>query len=189
METERPRVDRRRARTPARILEVAARRFAERGFEEVRLDHIAEEADVARGTLYSHFDSKDALVTAILRPLLEHATAEVQALGALSGRDALRGLTSVYLDLWQRHRDALRLSYQLQARPLGELAQLHGAFLRGVLQVLEAADREGLLRVGSPVLAARVMSRVAVPLLELYAGRPGAESLFIESIEGLLLRG
>lgn len=188
MESERPRVDRRRARARARILDVAARRFAERGFDEVRLDTIAEEADVARGTLYTHFESKDALVSAILAPLLEQAGAAVRALSGRSGREAVRGLCAVYLDLWHHHPHALRLSYQLQARPLGELAPLHGAFLRGVLDALAVPEQEGILRTGNTALAARVLAKVAIPLLELYGRQPAADALFVESIEGLLLR-
>jgi AcrR family transcriptional regulator len=188
MATELSRVERRRARTRAHLVEIAARRFAERGFEEVRLDAIAEEADVARGTLYNHFATKDALLAAILRPFLEHAAAAAQALTILAGRDAVRGLGALYLDLFERFPDALRLSHQVKDRPPGELSQLHGAFLRAVLQVLDGAARAGVLRTGNAALAARVVSRVAVPLLELYGDRPGAQALFLESFEGLLVR-
>lgn len=43
------------------ILDAAARVFAEHGFEATRMDDVAEEAQVAKGLLYKHFPSKDAL--------------------------------------------------------------------------------------------------------------------------------
>jgi AcrR family transcriptional regulator len=44
-----------------RILEAAASVFARRGFNEARMDDVAEEAGVSKGGLYLHFPSKDAL--------------------------------------------------------------------------------------------------------------------------------
>lgn len=43
------------------LLDAAARVFAQRGFEATRMDDIADEAGVAKGLLYKHFPSKDAL--------------------------------------------------------------------------------------------------------------------------------
>ena len=51
----------------ALILEAAARVFGEHGFEATRMDDVAEEAGVAKGLLYKHFESKDALFEALLR--------------------------------------------------------------------------------------------------------------------------
>jgi AcrR family transcriptional regulator len=189
MEGGSSRVDRRRAATRARILAEAARRFAEEGFDSVRLDAVADAADVARGTLYSHFPTKDDLGQAIVRPVLERALRGVAGLSALPPREGVRGLFRLYVELYRDFGDALRLSYQMQSRPLGELAALHGEFMRGALGVLDRAARAGLLRTGDAALSARALARAAIPLLELYAGRADAEALFMESMEGLLLRG
>lgn len=48
-----------------RILEAAAREFAQRGLREARLDRIATAADVAEGTVYQHFGSKQGLLVAV----------------------------------------------------------------------------------------------------------------------------
>jgi AcrR family transcriptional regulator len=188
MEREASRIERRRVATRARILEVAARRFAAEGLDEVRLDAIAEEADVARGTLYSHFATKDELVWAIMEPVLLYATTRVEGLVPLPLPQALDGLFGLYFELFQKYPDALRLVYRVLHRPLGPLAEMHGAFMRGVMGVLEPAAKQGLLRTGDAILAGRTMARVAVPLLELFADRPDAEQLFKESLEGLMLR-
>ncbi len=49
-----------------RILEVASRLFFEQGYNLTGINQIIEEADIARATLYNHFDSKtDLLLTYI----------------------------------------------------------------------------------------------------------------------------
>lgn len=48
------------------IARVAARLFAERGYEATSVREIVEEAGVARPTLYSHFGSKEGLAQAVL---------------------------------------------------------------------------------------------------------------------------
>ena len=41
--------------------------FFEEGFERANLDEVARRAGLAKGTIYKHFDSKDALVLELLR--------------------------------------------------------------------------------------------------------------------------
>ena len=51
------------------ILDAAANLFAERGFHRTTTRDIAEAADVAEGTLYNYFASKDDLLMGIMRKL------------------------------------------------------------------------------------------------------------------------
>lgn len=53
------------------ILDAAARLFAERGFHRTTTKDIAEAADVAEGTLYNYFETKNDLLFAILARLSE----------------------------------------------------------------------------------------------------------------------
>ena len=52
--------------THARILAVAYRLFYRRGYGRVSMDAVAEAAGVTKRTVYQHFESKDALVGALL---------------------------------------------------------------------------------------------------------------------------
>src|SRR5207237_1140529 len=65
------RLERRKARTVAAILDAAERHFLERGYEATKVDEIAADADVAVGSLYNHFGSKDGLYAALLEHALE----------------------------------------------------------------------------------------------------------------------
>jgi TetR/AcrR family fatty acid metabolism transcriptional regulator len=53
------------------ILDAAAHLFAERGFHRTTTKDIAEAADVAEGTLYNYFETKNDLLFAILSRLSE----------------------------------------------------------------------------------------------------------------------
>lgn len=54
-----------------RILETATQLFAENGFDEVTMAEIAEEAGVARATVFNYFRSKHSLIEAITEGVLD----------------------------------------------------------------------------------------------------------------------
>jgi AcrR family transcriptional regulator len=56
-----------RARTRARLLEAAAKVFAERGFYAATLDDVAAEAGMTKGAIYGNFKSKEALFLELFR--------------------------------------------------------------------------------------------------------------------------
>lgn len=57
------------------ILDCAKRVFAERGFHAANISHICEAAGIGRGTLYQYFANKRAVLTAILRQMLDRIRA------------------------------------------------------------------------------------------------------------------
>jgi len=60
------------------ILESATRMFVEKGFDHTRIDAIAEEADVAVGTVYNHFATKGDILVAILIGDVQEVVARTQ---------------------------------------------------------------------------------------------------------------
>ena len=78
----RPRVDRRarrRAETRAKLMEAARATFARQGVDATRINEITDEADVGFGSFYNYFDSKDAIVAAVVE---EVVTAAGEAIAA-----------------------------------------------------------------------------------------------------------
>src|SRR4249919_3764276 len=49
------------------LLAIAAKLFAERGFKNTTVRHIADAAGILSGSLYHHFDSKESMVDEILK--------------------------------------------------------------------------------------------------------------------------
>ena len=98
-------------RTLRRILDAALREFGERGFAESSVSSITQRAEVALGTFYTYFDSKEALFAALVRDMSERVRAAVAP--AISGaRDALdveqRALRA-YLEFVKEHREVYRI--------------------------------------------------------------------------------
>lgn len=62
------------------ILDATHRLLAERGFELMSMDDIASEVGIAKGSLYKHFVSKDALAVAVMLRLLGRTREALDAL-------------------------------------------------------------------------------------------------------------
>jgi TetR/AcrR family transcriptional regulator, mexJK operon transcriptional repressor len=83
------------------ILEAAAKVFMEQGFGPASMDEVARLAGVSKATIYSHFDSKQALFGAIVTgrctemiPIIEAAV-----IGDQAPAEALRIIGRQFLDL------------------------------------------------------------------------------------------
>jgi AcrR family transcriptional regulator len=70
---------RRRAATRAKLIDAARTTFARRGVEATRINEITEEADVGFGSFYNYFESKEAIVAAVVE---EAATQAAEAIDA-----------------------------------------------------------------------------------------------------------
>ena len=59
------RIQRRRTKTRAALLEAAERAFTTRRYHEVRVEELAAAADVSVGSLYNQFGGKEGLYVAV----------------------------------------------------------------------------------------------------------------------------
>ena len=107
-----------RQKSRERILKAAVRLFSRRGFGGTTVRAIAEEAKVALGLMYAHFESKDAVLVALMDAsvldvahTLEAAEREPTAAGFVAT------LLRAAVPLLDAHRDAWRLSYALRHQP------------------------------------------------------------------------
>ena len=60
------------------ILEAAMVVFARQGFEQARMDDIAQQVGLSKGALYLYFKSKDAIISAILQFFFSRAMKKLQ---------------------------------------------------------------------------------------------------------------
>jgi AcrR family transcriptional regulator len=66
--------------TKQQMLLSAADLFAERGYDSTSVEDIAERANVSKGTLYYHFETKEALVVELRRSMLAGTVEQTYAL-------------------------------------------------------------------------------------------------------------
>jgi AcrR family transcriptional regulator len=64
----------------SQILNAAEDVFTQKGFEEARMDDIAEETGLSKGTLYLYFKSKDDLIIAILDRMFQREFKQLENL-------------------------------------------------------------------------------------------------------------
>ncbi len=73
---------RRREQTRRKLLDAASVLFARQGVDTTRINEITDEADVGFGSFYNHFDSKDAIVEAVLAETVAAQGAAIDAVTA-----------------------------------------------------------------------------------------------------------
>ncbi len=181
------RVERRRQRMREALLAAAARQFAARGVGPVSVEDLLTEADVSRATFYQFFESKYSLLEEILNPIFDYAIERIRALAHASPLEGLDGIVEVYAALWRSHREGLLLIPDVDPETFRRFEARHKALNEALVAVLEAAEREALLRNGSAHLSRKVIARTAIPLLRVYDGHPAAEALFRDALHCLLV--
>jgi len=101
------------------ILEAAMAVFARQGFDQARMDDIAQEAGLSKGALYLYYKSKDAIIAAILQFFFTRAMKKLQ--GFLeseeppSVREQLLRLNQYYIAEMKWMVSLLPLSFEFYA--------------------------------------------------------------------------
>jgi len=83
------------------IIEGATRMFLQYGFNASNMDKIAQEAPVSKATLYKYFDSKDALLLAVIENLSDHLFQAVDAalIETESIENTLKKIATAFVEL------------------------------------------------------------------------------------------
>jgi len=142
-----------KAETRRRILASARAVFLRSGYADANLNEIARAAEVGKGTLYRHFDSKSELYVAMLS---EHGDALVREMADALDVEGpvlkqIEQMARFYLDFWKRHPDHFQIIRAVQGAdwvgPISPelLGHLSHVFERP-LRLLEALIRRGIDR-------------------------------------------
>jgi len=142
-----------RAERRAELLAVAAEVFASRGYSSTTVREVAEAAGILGGSLYYHFDSKEAMVDEILSTFLDDLWDSYErVLGAeLGARDTFAALIAESFRCIDLYRPAVVI-YQHESRHLGAhprfayLGDSQRRFEEMWISVLDRGIREGAFR-------------------------------------------
>lgn len=158
----------RRTQTRERLVDAAARVFAEKGVLGASVEEICEAAGFTRGAFYSNFESKDALCLALLQRQADEALTSIRdALGALdepcgaqptaaSIDEAIDDTVTLFLRLQPSDRTSILASAELR------LQAARSASLRPEYQDFERHANETFSQVIGEA-AARFGYRLSVP--------------------------
>lgn len=130
------------------ILDVAARLFAERGFDGTSMDDIAKALGMLKGSLYYWIQSKEALLDDVLasNPILEEVATCEKIMGRkIPAAEQLRLMIHVHIDAWIRYPHNFRVF--LDYSPLSSNLSSTLVAQRGSLEdMFKRVIREGVLR-------------------------------------------
>lgn len=128
-----------------RILDAAIAVIAEKGFHNSRVSDIAERADVADGTVYLYFKSKEQILMAALDGAFEafYRRAKEELASTTDAPAKLRTLARLHLRLLSQNRSlavVLQTELRQSAKFLAEFSQRE---LKGYFNLIREIIREG----------------------------------------------
>ena len=135
-----------------RILVAASELFGKHGFSSALVDDIAREAGVAKGTVYNHFGSKEALYRQVITTRLEHLVSVLEE--SCRQRDDVRlnvrRVAVHVMSFMLKYPAFFRIWKREEGRVCGEaghpLHKLRSELHSVLVEVLERGSAVGLIR-------------------------------------------
>jgi AcrR family transcriptional regulator len=149
------------------ILAAARDVFFEEGIRRATVDQIAARAEVAKGTVYLYFETKETILATLLLEGLDALGERLEAAygehSTLSAEERLRNLAAAYLAFYHDEQDYFRLMMAFDRGHFQEAvkAELYGAIvhrslrgLRWLVRAVEQGAQSGEFKVADPKQAA-----------------------------------
>src|SRR5687768_4334370 len=141
-----------------RLLGVAIREFAERGFAGASLNEILAEVGISKGAYYYYFEDKEDLFATAVGAAIDDALARfplppLERLTAKEYWPALQRAIGAWVNLFESSRDLLRVGLQLDESRRGS-PQFAAVLDRGRAlwrRMIAAGQRLGCVRTDLPV--------------------------------------
>jgi AcrR family transcriptional regulator len=179
------RFERKKERTRQDILRAAERVLAEKGFYDSKISDIAEDADIGVGTVYLHFDTKEALFEAVVENTVTRmkATIDLARNQATSPLDQVHAATRALCRFAVENRAVFRIVFGRGGAYHEIVRRAQELFAADIEQTLRDGVRAGIFEVASPALAAQALVGMSTQLLAWWAEH---ETAPIADIEGII---
>ena len=110
------------------ILEVASRIISEKGASNITFEALSVEADVARKTIYNHFENKSALLDELIYPICEHAK-DYLAVKTDNKYAELDDIWDYCIELWRDPTLNAALLYQITEQDYPQIHEIKSGFI------------------------------------------------------------
>jgi AcrR family transcriptional regulator len=151
---------------PDEILDAALNEFTERGFDAARMEDVARRAGLSKAGVYLYFESKEALLKALIARKVAPLAQQARAVVAAGGADPAGALRMLATLAAARLADPTnfavpRLVISISAR-FPEIAEYHRVHVVGVVReavetLIAAGIAKGVFRNVDPRAAARAL--------------------------------
>jgi AcrR family transcriptional regulator len=183
----------------AEILDAARRVIGELGYADASMERIAQEAGVAKGTLYLYFKNKQSLLLAALELGYEELVSRTRsATGRARGsEEKLRQVAETFVEHSSEHRSFYRALQEPDLGPdaLSHVSERMRDLLDGYVELLrgtvERGIRKGELRPVDPRRAASVFVEIlrGVVTARVRATDPDSVANDVDRVLDLFLHG
>lgn len=157
--------------TRTKLLEAAAKEFGEQGFHAASISGITRAANVALGTFYVYFDSKEAIFRALV-DYMSHLTRAwiAERVGVSADRlSAEREGLQAFLEFVRGHKDLYRIVMEAQFVADDAYRRYYSEFAEAYERNLTAAAARGEIRDGQNEVRAWALMGMSVFLGLRYA--------------------
>ncbi|WP_194814693.1 TetR/AcrR family transcriptional regulator [Nocardia sp. XZ_19_385] len=138
-----------RAARQEEILDAAAKVFARKGFAASRIEDVAAEAGIAKGSVYLYFESRNALLAGVFDSYAVKSAQVLAELGTGSALDRLSRLIRATIHMLAAHPDHARVLLDVWAsNPPIDMATTYREYRSAIADLLFEAAAEGELRAG-----------------------------------------
>lgn len=176
-------------RLSEKMLEAAARLFGTQRFHEVRMEDIAAEAAVSKGTLYRYFHDKEEMYLALLAKASRQLTQQFQDQAAQAERthDRLVAIVEAVLKFFdaQPHLFDLIQRAEVLRGPAFPWQNVRQQGLRLVVEILQQGNAKGEVNVADPELSA-LMLLGGLRAVVRFGRQPRPRQLAQRLVEGFL---
>jgi AcrR family transcriptional regulator len=158
------------------ILEATRRTIGRFGYEGCTVDRVAEEARIAKGTIYLYFPNKDEMLHSAVVEGLRALTKELRTSDNVAAppMDRLLKLVKEMFRIQRAHEDFVKalildsrfVSYEPGDRREEELRKVFLDMLNHIVTIIEAAIKQGVVRAIDPHLAAFMLSEMTSAALK-----------------------
>jgi len=152
------------------IIDAAEKLFFSKGYDNVTMNDIAEEAEMARGTVYKYFINKEDIYAAIAIRAAEIIRKEFQELLSKKqkGINKIRSICEFYYDFYKKYPGYYNAYYhsgmfQIKGSPtLEKLKTIRNQSFHAAVEAVKEGINEGSLRKGlDPVVTTLFMLATA----------------------------
>jgi AcrR family transcriptional regulator len=183
---------RRRERTRQELLTAATTVLARQGIRATKIADIAAEADVGVGTFYLHFETKEALVDAVVQDVILRFKAAVDA-----ARDAatdplarIRNSTAAACGFARDHRELFKIVFGADGAHHELVRRAQALFAVDIEDNLRAGIEAGVLAPMHTALAAQALVGMITQLLAWWSEHEAVPIEWLEdTINHLSLHG
>jgi AcrR family transcriptional regulator len=179
------------------IFQEAAKVFSQKGYAAATVDEIAQNAGIAKGTIYYHFKGKRELFEFLIEDGIDALLASIQEMLATTEDpvEQIRGVIGVQLDFFQKSQDFCVLLFSEILGPASKwkeyLTKFREKYLALLTGPIERGQRLGKIRKVEPTIIIQCLLGAVsnIALDSLLVGRSCTREETILSLEDVIFQG